>query len=100
MNVIDIIIKIASLLSAITIIVKSVEKMIDKLFAKLERELTVLSINQCKNYLVDFLYDLEDNVPKTDYQYRRAYEMYDHYLKLGGNSYIKDKWEKLVKNDH
>lgn len=55
-----------------------------------------LDINQCRNYLVDFLADIENGIIKNDGQIKRAYEVYDHYTNdLHKNSYVRDKWEKL-----
>ena len=37
-------------------------------------------------------------VEKDEVQIKRAYEVYEHYTKdLHKNSYIHDKWEKLMK---
>lgn len=97
MELFNIIIKISSVATAIGVVIKSLEKIINKIFKPIEEKINYLDYNQCQNYLVDFLSDLEDNIKKNECQYKRAYEIYDHYLKIGGNSYIKDKWEKLVK---
>lgn len=57
-----------------------------------------LDINQCKNYLVRFLADVENEEKLDNVEIERAYEVYDHYTHdLHGNSYIHDKWERLMK---
>lgn len=49
-----------------------------------------------KTYLVDFLSELENGVTKTEIQKKRAYEIYEKYCDLGGNSYVHNKWEECV----
>lgn len=53
--------------------------------------------NQCKNFLNEFLADIRNGVPKTEYQKARAHEVYEHYIDdLHCNSYIKEQWEKYM----
>ena len=53
---------------------------------------------EIRNYLVEFLADVENGIKKDEAQIKRAYEVYDHYKQdLNGNSYIGDKWERLMK---
>lgn len=81
----------------ITIIV-AMKKMLDKQFKPMMEKVDKLDKNQCRNYLVDFLADVEQEIPKNEVQIKRAYEVYDHYSEdLKGNSYVRDKWEKLKK---
>lgn len=57
-----------------------------------------LDKNQCMNYLVEFIEDSKNGIPKDEIQKKRASEVYDHYtLDLKGNSYIHDGWQKYVK---
>ncbi len=46
-----------------------------------------------KTYLTDFLSDIENKQPKSDIQIKRAYEIYEEYTNLKGNSYVHSKWE-------
>ena len=70
----------------------------NKQFEPLYTKIDKLDINQCRNYLVDFLADVELGIKKDETQVKRAYEIYDHYVNdLRGNSYIHDKWERLMK---
>ena len=48
-----------------------------------------------KTFLTDFLSDIEQGIPKTEIQIKRAYEVFEEYINLHGNSYIHDKWEVL-----
>lgn len=74
----------------------NLNKRIDNLEQNLNSKTENLELNQCKNYLVNFMSDAEnDSITKE--QVQNAYEMFDRYKKLGGNSYIHDKWEKLKK---
>lgn len=50
-----------------------------------------------KTYLTDFLSDIENKQPKSDIQIKRAYEIYEEYTNLKGNSYVHSKWEELEK---
>ena len=48
-----------------------------------------------KTFLTNYLSDVEQNIPKTEIQKMRAYEIYQEYRSKNGNSYIHDKWEEL-----
>ena len=49
----------------------------------------------CKNYLVTFLSGVEKGNSVDEIERERFYEEYQHYIKVGGNSYIKRKVEQL-----
>jgi len=71
-----------------------INKKLDNVNADIKR----LDKNQCMNYLVDFIEDSKNGIPKDDIQKKRASEVFDHYtLDLHGNSYIHDGWNKYVK---
>ena len=70
MDIIDLIIKISSLIIAVGVILTNINKIFTPIYKKI-----------------------------TECQKNRAYEMYDHYINdLNGNSFIKDKWERLMNN--
>ncbi len=95
---VDIIIKISAFITALTTILVFIKKIMDHQFKPINNKIDIIDKNQCRNYLVDFLADIEAGVEKDECQIERAYELYDHYTKdLNGNSYIHDKWEKLMK---
>ena len=50
-----------------------------------------------KTYLTDFLSDIESGEPKREIQIRRAYEIKKEYNEKGGDSYVDDKWDELVR---
>lgn len=115
-RIITTIVSIATLLNSILIIMtfikqakKPVDDAIDKkfkealqpLYEKLDDTSTnikKLDKNQCMNYLVEFIEDSKNGIPKDEIQKKRASEVFDHYTQdLHGNSYIHDGWEKYVK---
>lgn len=103
-----IIISIATLLNSILVIVnfmnkvkKPVDTAIDNKFKEalqpLNNNINRLDKNQCMNYLVDFIEDCKNGIPKDEIQRKRASEVYDHYTNdLHLNSYIHDSWHKYV----
>lgn len=111
-----IIISIATFLNAILTIVtvigkvkKPVDNVVDKKFEEalkpvnekldnMDNTIKKLDKTQCMNYLVEFIEDSKNGIPKDDIQKKRASEVFDHYTQdLHGNSYIHDGWEKYVK---
>lgn len=101
-NIINWIILIASLITAITTITTAVclfcKKVIRKAFEPIDKKIDKIDENQCRNFLVNFLADIENGIEKDEVQIKRAYEVYEHYTEdLHKNSYIHDKWEKLMK---
>lgn len=110
-----IIISIATFLNAILTIFAFIEKAkkpvdsaVDKKFKEalepinekldnVNNDIRRLDKNQCMNYLVEFIEDSKNGIPKDEIQKKRASEVYDHYvINLHGNSYIHDGWQKYV----
>ncbi len=56
-----------------------------------------IELELIKIILINFINDIEQGVLKTPVQKRNAYELYDRYVSLGGNSYVHDKWEELIR---
>lgn len=97
-NIANWIILAGSLITAITTICVFCRKVINKGFEPINRKIDKLDINQCKNFLVTFLKSVEKGEEMDEVEIQRAHEVYDHYVKdLKGNSYIHDKWERLMK---
>ena len=70
---------------------------LDKL-DNLENRILKMDKNQCMNYLTEFLADVKNEVPKTQYQIARAHDVYRHYKEdLKGNSYIQEQWNLYMK---
>lgn len=64
---------------------------LDNLEARNERQ----DLENCKNYLVLFLADIERNDCHDEVELLRFEEQFNYYTKKGGNSYIRKKYEKL-----
>lgn len=89
---------IAGFIGSITTICIFCKKVINKGFEPIYKKIDKIDENQCRNFLVDFLSDIEKGIEKDEVQIKRAYEVYEHYTKdLHKNSYIHDKWEKLMR---
>lgn len=65
----------------------------------LDKRLDQVDLEACKNYLVQQLSNVEKGGYMDDFERQRFYEEYEHYQKLGGNSYIKRKKEELEANN-
>lgn len=61
----------------------------------LEKRLDSVDLESCKNYLVSVIADIDRHGQIDEIQKQRFYEQYEHYLKCGGNSYIRHKVEQL-----
>ena len=53
--------------------------------------------NACKNFLVARLSEIEQGNQLEEIESERFWEQYQHYIEIGGNSYIKRKVEQLIK---
>lgn len=79
---------------------KKTNKKVDlltELKAEIKAEIEQHILESDKTFLTDFLSEVENGIEKSDIQLKRAYEIYEEYTKLHGNSYIHDKWEELIK---
>ena len=56
-----------------------------------------VDMEACKNYLVQFLSDIEHGDKIDEIERERFWEQYERYKSAGGNSYIRRKVEILVK---
>ncbi len=56
-----------------------------------------IRITLCKDYLVDFLAEVELGIPKDLTQIKRAFEKYDIYIKdLKQNTYVEERWKEVI----
>lgn len=69
---------------------------VDKSIEELRDKIEDVDLATCKNFLVSEISYLEKN-PLDEIAKERFYEQYEHYLKVGGNSYIKSRVEALQK---
>ena len=63
----------------------------------LQSDLKQVDMNACKNYLVSFLSSIDKGKPIDEIEKERFWEQYEHYQKIGGNSYVTRKVEHLKK---
>ena len=93
----DLMKEIASYIVALTTISGGIMYLLNKYMAKFDKRLNELDESICKNFLVRFLKDVERGVALDEVEKNRAHEIYDHYEGyLHKNSYIHDKWDKLM----
>lgn len=86
-------------ISSIKYIFSMFSKQIDKTLNPLVKRIDDLELQSIKTDLTNFISDVEHNVPKSQIQRLNAHELYDKYTKLGGNSYIHEHWEQLLKKE-
>ena len=72
---------------------ESINEKIDNLDTKLNE----VELASCKNYIVPYLADIERGGIPDEIEKQRFWDAYDVYKKNGGNSYIHDRVNKLVK---
>lgn len=61
----------------------------------LKQHIDDIDMATCKNFLVARLSELEKGLLWDEIETERFWEQYEHYIKHGGNTYIKNKVEKL-----
>lgn len=78
-------------------ILEPINQKLDEMDSNHLKKIENLELNSIKTDLVNFINDIEHNVPKSQIQKMNAHELYDRYSELGGNSYVHDHWERLKK---
>lgn len=101
----DIVIGIASVITAFGVISIFLKKYFDKIVNRIKdpilSEIRAMDKSQSMNYLIEFLADIRNGIHKSEYQRARAHEVYRHYQEdLHGNSYIKENWDKYMRGDN
>ena len=66
----------------------------DGAMEKLQKGLKDVDLENCKNYLVTYLAEVERGEPKDAIERERFWEEYGHYISEGGNSYIKEEVQR------
>lgn len=61
----------------------------------LKGQLDKVDLENCKNYLVTYLAETERGMQKDPIESQRFWEEYQHYCDKGGNSYVREKVNKL-----
>ena len=96
-------------IGAITTLIAYYKKFINKILKPLDTKIENLQnisiqsqnnieLELIKVILVNFINDIEQDTYKTPMQKQNAYELYDRYKSLGGNSYIHERWNQLLKD--
>lgn len=71
---------------------------IDERLKKHETTINKIDLENCKNFLVSYLVKVEHEGFTDEIETQRFWEEYEHYVTIGGNSYIKQKVDKLKKD--
>lgn len=83
----------------IAVLVKWMRKVIISVMREelepLKKQIADVDMENCKNYLVTYLSNAEKGVYIDKIEEERFWEEYEHYQKIGGNSYIKTRVEQL-----
>lgn len=72
---------------------------IGKKLDALDKKVDSVDLNATKNFIVARLEEAKRGDTLDDVTKMRLYEQYEHYIKLGGNSYIKESFEDLQKQN-
>ena len=102
MTVQELVVLVVGLVAGLVGFIKGVEYLIGKfketinrLLTPVTNELQILQKSVCTNYLVRFLADVERGEALDNVERQRFWETYENYIRLGGNSYIKEKVNSL-----
>lgn len=68
---------------------------ISKQIGGLSSRVDGMRMDQCKNFIIACISDIEHDQPLTEMQLQRFGECYDYYIEHGGNGYIRGKVKKL-----
>ena len=66
-----------------------------KQMTDLQKKVDDVDISTCKNFLVARISEVEKGNQLDEIERERFWEQYEHYAKIGGNSYIQRKVEEL-----
>lgn len=70
-------------------------KAINDKIDKIDKKTSDVDMNATKNFLVARLSEIESGHKMSDIEAERFWEQYEHYQKIGGNSYVHEKVEKF-----
>lgn len=70
---------------------------LNKRIDSIEAQTKSIDMETTKNFLVRFLADVEKGAAMTEIESERFWEQYEQYLKMDGNSYVKEWVAKLQK---
>jgi len=88
---------LVSFIGALSYLSNVLKKQVNKTLKPIQDSIKELDVSQCKNFLVRFLADIEQENEIDEVEKERAYEIYDHYTNdLNQNSYIHKRWTELM----
>ena len=97
---------VAALIASVKSIGATIKKAIEKAMKptnekidKIDKKIDQVDMNACKNFLVARLDELERGEKLDGIAEERFWEQYQHYLSLGGNTYIQHKVEQFQDQD-
>lgn len=82
---------IIALVGSVSAVIVGVKKVVAKL-------LVPYGLDNAKNYIVPFIARLEREEAISEIELERFHEEFGYYIDHGGNSYIKERVEKLKKD--
>lgn len=95
-DIVSFIVGLATFIKAVEYIVKGLcdnfLSAVRKSIEPISRRLDEIDKEQCKNYLIQCFHETRD---LSESEKQRVHEVYQHYRELGGNSYIKEEFEKM-----
>ena len=79
----------------ITSLLKEQFEALNKKLSSVQERIDEVDMGTCKNFLVARLAEVEKGHPLDEIERERFWEQYEHYQKIGGNTYIQRKVEQL-----
>ncbi len=86
---------VSNIRDGITKIVKDALAPLTAQITDISDKLKVVDLESTKNFLVRCLSDVEKGDDMTETEKERFWEQYEHYVSEGGNTYIKNRVERL-----
>lgn len=83
---------IVAIINAIGVIINT---LITNKTKKKVDDMNDIKFEEYKIYLTDFLSEMENGIYKSPIQIKMAYEIYEKYTAMNGNSFIHAKWDEL-----
>ena len=104
-NFFELLLYLASVLGAVStvsgFIIKWLDKRLKAIIEPIKSQIHKMDVKECRRFLIDFLVDVESGIEKDGVQWKFAHDVYDHYInELKENSYVKDKWERVIKYEN
>lgn len=96
LDLVNTIILLSTFLTSLGIIQKWTTDKMEKMFKPINRKIDKEHLDRLRSDIVSLMCSAE-NGTLSEEQKILAHEEYDEYTKLGGNSYVHSKWDKLEK---